>query len=428
MCEGSEKRSPLLLDGSAHDHAHVCLAGCWGRSVMRILHIVGTINPAAGGPTEAIRMLVRYAPQGYTSEVATLDDPNASFLQQLPFPVHALGASRQRWWATRFEPWLRDNRHRFDGVLVHGLWEHTGLGAMRALAGQVPYVVFAHGMLDPWFRRTFPAKHMKKWLYWLVAEYWVLRRAYRVLFTTALERDLAAQSFELHRWRSMVVPLGSERPPAPRERLLQSFAEHCPEAAGKRFLLYLGRIHPKKGCDLLLRAFADVAKAHPDLYLVMAGPDPNNWRPELERSLQEAGVHGQVLWVGMLQGLAKWGAFAASEAFVLPSHQENFGIAAVEALASAKPVLLANPVNIAPDVAAAGCGLVEEDTLEGTQKLLSRWLAMSADEKARMGRQAYATFEQLYDMRRNTEAILRVFEGAGHRLAANPASMKAEVQ
>jgi glycosyltransferase involved in cell wall biosynthesis len=377
---------------------------------MKILHIVGTIDPAAGGPSEAIRMLIRYAPECYTSELATLDDPAAPFLRDLSFPVHALGGPKKRWHSSRFLPWLRLNRERFDGVIVHGLWEYTGLGAMRAFSGHTPYVVFAHGMLDPWFKRTFPAKHLKKWLYWLPFEYWVLRRAHRVLFTTALERDLAAQSFWMHRWRPMVVPLGSERAPAARETLLQAFDQRCPELRGKRFLLFLGRIHPKKGCDLLTEAFAELAPLHPDLHLLMAGPDPGNWRAQLEPALAAAGVADRVHWPGMLQGNAKWGAFAACEAFVLPSHQENFGIAAVEALASAKPVLLAHPVNIAPDVERAGCALVEADTLEGTRALLTRWLALSPAERHAMSDRALATFEQHYDMRHNAEAILKVFE------------------
>ncbi len=390
---------------------------------MRILHIVGTINPAAGGPSEAIRMLIRYAPAGYTAELATLDDPAAPFLPDLPFPVHALGGPQKRWYSPKFLPWLRANRHRFDGVIVHGLWEYTGLGAMLAFAGHVPYVVFAHGMLDPWFKRTFPAKHAKKWLYWLSAEYWVLRRAHRVLFTTGLERDLAAQSFWLHTWRPLVVPLGSEQPPADRQTLLAAFHEHCPELTGKRFLLFLGRIHPKKGCDLLTEAFAEIAPAHPELHLVIAGPDPTHWRAQLESPLLQAGVADRVHWPGMIQGNTKWGALAACDAFILPSHQENFGIAAVEALASARPILLADPVNIAPDVDAAGCALVAPDTFAGTRDLLARWLTLTQAGRDQMSHRALSTFQQHYDMRRNTEAILRVFETNAHE-HSSPGSLE----
>src|SRR6185437_11804058 len=144
---------------------------------MRILHIVGTVSPAAGGPTEVIRMLVRYAPPGYTSELATLDDPAAPFLRDLPFPVHALGSGRKRWFGPALLKWLRKNRSRFDGVIVHGLWEFTGISALLSVAKHPGYVVFTHGMLDPYFKRAYPMKHAKKWLYWLPAEYWVLRCA-----------------------------------------------------------------------------------------------------------------------------------------------------------------------------------------------------------------------------------------------------------
>ena len=379
---------------------------------MRILHIVGSIDPAAGGPTEAIRMLVRYAPAGYSAELVTLNDPAEPFLRDLPFPVHALGSAHKRWYSPKLLPWLRANRHRFEGVMVHGLWEYTGLAAWRAFGGRLPYVVFPHGMLDPWFKRTFPMKHRKKWLYWLAAEYWVLRGAYRVLFTTALERDLAAESFSLQRWQPMVVALGTEPPPASRQVLLETFGTRCPQLNGKRFLLFLGRIHPKKGCDLLVQAFAETAARDPDLHLVVAGPDPGGWRPALEAVLEGAGVADRVHWPGMLRGEAKWGAFAACEAFVLPSHQENFGIAAVEALASGKPILLAHPVNIAPDVEQAGCALVDDDTPEGTRRLLERWAAVPNPEREAMGQRALTTFDRHYDMRRNAEAILQVFEAA----------------
>jgi glycosyltransferase involved in cell wall biosynthesis len=275
-------------------------------------------------------------------------------------------------------------------------------------------------MLDPYFRRTFPAKHAKKWLYWLPAEYWVLRRARRVLFTTAAERDLAAQSFWLHRWNPMVVPIGSEPPPADTGSLIDAFQARCPELAGQRFLLFLGRINEKKGCDLLVRAFAELSSAHPDLHLVMAGPDPGGWRQRLESLAADCNCAHRIHWPGMLLGDAKWGAFAACEAFMLPSHQENFGVAVVEALASGRPVLLTHPVNISQELEADGCALVEPDTEDGITRLLSRWLALSPEQQTVMAGRARDTFARRYDMRRNAEAILRVFENpqASHPQAA----------
>jgi glycosyltransferase involved in cell wall biosynthesis len=381
---------------------------------MRILHIVGSINPAAGGPTEAIRMIVRYRPPGYQAEVVTLDSPDAPFLKDFPFEVHALGAKRKSWYAPKLIPWLKANRDRFDGVLVHGLWEFTGPATLIAMYGHRPYMVFTHGMLDPYFKHRFPFKHLKKWLYWLLVQYWVLRAAERVLFTTEIERDLATKSFWLWRWSSMVVSYGADPQLLEPEKLLPAFYERCPELnAGEdpqRFLLFLGRIDRKKGCDLLLGAFATVARQHPDLHLVMAGPGGSLWRDELQSIATQAGVGDRVHWPGMLQGDAKWGAFAGCEAFVLPSHQENFGIAVAEALACGRPVLISDQINIAPEIAADGCGLVEPDTLEGTIHLLERWLALGEEEREAMRVQALATFANRYDMRRNSALILRTFE------------------
>lgn len=378
---------------------------------MRILHIIGTLNPEAGGPVESVRVLLSYGPIGYTGEVVTLDAPGAPYLAQIGFPVHALGPQTNTYgFNSKLLPWLRDNRDRFDGVVVNGLWQYCGFAAWRALAGHKPYVVFTHGMLDPYFKRAFPLKHLKKWLYWMPIEYRVLRDAFRVLFTSNAECRLAAESFWLHKWNGYVVPYGASGPTGDPETDLQAFFDACPAARNKRFLLFLGRIHRKKGCDMLIDAFAKVAPTDPDLFLVMAGPDQQGWREKLEAAAAAAGIADRVIWPGMLRGPQKWGAFRACEAFVLPSHQENFGIAVAEALACGRPVLLGDKVNIAADIAEDHAGLMEPDTPKGTLALLERWIAFTPAEKAHMAELALECYHRRYDMRENAKAIIRLFE------------------
>jgi glycosyltransferase involved in cell wall biosynthesis len=221
----------------------------------------------------------------------------------------------------------------------------------------------------------------------------------------------------------MVVPIGSEAPPPDTSALLEAFHAACPQVAGRRFLLFLGRINEKKGCDLLVQAFAKLCASHPDLHLVMAGPDPANWRERIQTLASNSGCTDRIHWPGLLLGDAKWGAFAACEAFVLPSHQENFGVAVVEALASGRPVLLTHPVNIAQDLAADGCALVEPDTREGITRLLIRWLELAPSQQAEMTARARSCFLQRYDMRRNAEAILRVFEKPSSAQSSHAASL-----
>jgi glycosyltransferase involved in cell wall biosynthesis len=377
---------------------------------MRILHVIATMNPASGGPAESVRTLMTFGDRGFSGEVVTMDDPEAPFLKSLSFPVHALGPVATTYGYTpKLRQWLDRNYERFDGVVVNGLWNYCGVAAWKQLGGVRPYVVFTHGMLDPYFKRAAPLKHAKKWAYWLAAQYWVLAGANQVLFTTKEESRLAKQSFWLHRWNALVVPYGSGRPPATADALRKSFFSRFPQLEGKRFMLFLGRIHRKKGCDMLVRSFARHAKDDPGLHLVMAGPDEQGWSAELQAIVADAGLSERVHWLGMLRDEVKWGSLCASEVFILPSHQENFGIAVAEALACGKAVLLSDQVNIAPQIAEDGAGWMEKDDQAGTDALVRRWIGISAEKRAAMEAQALVTFRERYDMGRCAAAIVRLF-------------------
>ena len=382
---------------------------------MRTLHVIGTLDPASGGPAAAVSMLIEFTRPGHLSEAVTLDDPTSPFLKRLAYPVTALGPTRTTFGYTRrLVPWLRDNADRFDAVIVHGLWQYCGVATWRALSRKLPYFVFVHGMLDPYFKRAFPFKHLKKWAYWIAAEYWVLRGASNVLFTCAEEDRLARKTFWLHRWSPVVVPYGSRTPNGDLALFQQDFGKRFPRLNGRRYLLFLGRIDRKKGCDLLVRAFIATASKDPSLDLVMAGPDETQWRPQLEQELERAALSDRVHWTGMLEGSQKWGAFALCEAFILPSHQENFGIAVAEALSCGKPVLLSDKVNIAPEVAADGAGLVETDTVEGTTALLTRWMEMPQMERETMSANALVCFQIRFDMKVNVNIFNNLLEAATH--------------
>ena len=171
-----------------------------------------------------------------------------------------------------------------------------------------------------------------------------------------------------------------------------------PALQGKRLLLFLSRIHAKKGCDLLIEAFGRVAASDPALHLVMAGPDQTGWQAALERRADALGVGDQITWAGMLKGDLKWGAFFAADAFVLPSHQENFGIAVVEALACGLPVLISDKVNIWREIQEDGAGLVAEDTASGAEDLLRRWSALTPSEKDAMREAARLCFERRFEI------------------------------
>ena len=377
---------------------------------MNILQVLSSADPAHGGVLEATRQTsLVLAQMGHHVEVASADGPGSPWLPDIGLTVHALGPPRTGYcYAPGMLPWLRANAARFDAVIVNGLWQHHGFAVRRALRGTpTPYFVYTHGMLDPWFKRTYPLKHLKKSLYWRWGEYRVLRDARAVLFTCEEEKLLARQSFALYRANEVVVSLGTAGPTGDAAAQEAAFLSRHPELRGKRLLLFLGRIHAKKGCDLLVEAFTKVAAAAPDLRLVMAGPDPSGLGVELARRADEAGAAGKIVWPGMLTGDVKWGAFRAAEAFVLPSHQENFGIAVAEALACGLPALISDKVNIWREVTGDGAGLVGEDTGEGTTRLLRDWLALAPEVQAEMRRSALRCFSERFEIRHSAENLVR---------------------
>jgi glycosyltransferase involved in cell wall biosynthesis len=170
----------------------------------------------------------------------------------------------------------------------------------------------------------------------------------------------------------------------------------------------LSRIHRKKGCDLLLEAFGRVA-GQADLDLVMAGPDEEGLQAVLEAQAARLGISGRVHWTGMLEGDVKWGALRAAEAFVLPSHQENFGIAVVEAMACGVPVIISDKVNIWPEIAQDKAGIVKADTAEGTYEGMVAFLAMRPEERLQMIRNGIDCFRSRYEMGRSAALLNELF-------------------
>jgi glycosyltransferase involved in cell wall biosynthesis len=379
---------------------------------MKILRSIHSVNPALGGPIESVKqssaVLVR---RGHEVEIISLDAPTDPWVRDCPLPVHALGPGRGNYgYAPRFSRWIREQHARYDAVIVQGLWQYSSFGVRSALRGTpTPYFVFPHGMLDPWFKRAYPLKHLKKLLYWPWAEYRVLRDATAVLFTSEEERRLARESFWPYGCNEVVVNYGTAAPEIDLASARGDFFDEFPQLRGRRFLLFLGRLHEKKGCELLIKAFAaqrNSASADQSLDLVIAGPCADEaYRERLGRLAPNA---SGITFTGMLSGSLKWGAFSAADAFILPSHQENFGIAVVEALASGRPVLISNKVNIWREIVADEVGYVENDDLAGTARLIERWVGTGPDVRAAMKERARECFARHFEINRATDSLLKV--------------------
>lgn len=395
---------------------------------MRILNVIASIDPAFGGPIEgAMRLSDIWRGDGHDADFVTLDAPEASYLKLCQGKVTALGkfggpiASQKQLsfperfgYSRRLIPWMRENIPTYDSVIVHALWNYATIAAGRVLVGSnTPYFVFPHGSLDPWFKQAYRRKHFVKAVLWPFTEGRLMNNATSVMFTTEEERVLATNVFRPWNIRSDIVGFGSSDVSGDSQVQQRTFRQLLPALGDRKFLLFLSRIHHKKGCDLLIRAFARYAADHPDHDLVMAGPDQTGWQAELEAFAEELGVSDRIHWPGMIKGDAKWGAFRACEAFALASHTENFGIVVAEALACSKPVLITDKVNLWREVAEDGAGLIETDTQEGADTLVRTFLGMSSEERLAMGQRGRVCFERHFRMESAAGTIINVLRERG---------------
>lgn len=377
---------------------------------MKILHIIRSVNPEGGGPIEGLFQLARINQgDGHSIEILSLDGPDDLCINECALTVYALGPGRGNYgYSNKFKDWLRTHSQNYDVFIINGIWQYHSFAVHSVLKSQKrSYFVFTHGMLDPWFKEQYPLKHLKKWLYWPWGEYPVLRDAKKVMFTCEDEKLLARQSFWLYRCNEQVVNYGTAGHSGNTNEQRRLFLEKYPHLQDKRFLLFLSRIHPKKGVDLLIKAFAKISQQQPELELVIAGPDQIGMVEDLKMLAKKLGVSDKITWTGMIKGDLKWGAYLSADAFILPSHQENFGIVVAEALSCSLPVLISNKVNIWKEIEEDNAGIVVADTVAGTVDLLNSWHVLDDEAKAIMRRNAQQCFINRFEIKKAAMSLLK---------------------
>lgn len=330
-----------------------------------------------GGPSAAIVSLCNQLQRidGVDVEVATTDangpDSRLSVAQisqvqdGFDCPVHFFGRTRSEQWkySSEFGKWISGNAQHFDVIHIHALWSYcTWAAAGAAIAAGVPYVIRPCGMLSKY---TFGHGRLKKMLYWQAIEKRNVRRAARFHATSSQEK----------------VDVLDAAPEASVSVIANGVSDEAWELAQtverkKRSVLYLSRIHPKKGVlDILLPALDRVPS---DVELVIAGGvdphDPDYFRT-VDREIERGGLKARVKLVGEIAPQDRWQYFDAATLFVLPSHSENFGIVVAEAMARRCPVVVTDQVQSCEHVIAADAGIVTPVSPTAVGDAISKLLA-----------------------------------------------------
>ncbi|HEX8523537.1 MAG TPA: glycosyltransferase [Tepidisphaeraceae bacterium] len=356
---------------------------------MKVLHVISSIDARAGGPTAALQGLaLAQKKAGLDVRVITTyreGDPMtvADALRAADISIETVGPAHGRFHNT---PELASHVRKAVGgaevLHIHALWEQIQHdAATEAQHARIPYIFRPCGMLDPW---SLGQNKLVKKLYLA----WRLRadldRAAMIHFTSNTERDLTAP-LRL-KSKPIVVPNGIDLNEFAKLPERGRFRAKFPVIGPRRILLFLSRVHFKKGLDLLIPAFAQARLQ--DAVLVIAGPDAENYTQSLHDLAKQHGVADRIIFTGMLKGVERLEAMVDADLFVLPSRQENFGIAVVEALAAGLPVVISDQVNIHQEITAAGVGAAVPLDIPKLSQTLSTWLndeavRRSAADKAR---------------------------------------------
>ncbi len=355
--------------------------------------VLSHVDPRYGGLSAAVPALTAAieAEGRYATRVAAFCLPEE---QRVP---DRMGAERISFWPVSRMVWLRDRglRTRWealvaasDGVHIHGLWEQSSASAAAAARREgKPYVVSAHGMLEPWALRN---KRWKKRVYSALVERSVVQGAACLHALTRAEavnyREYGAKG------AIAIIPNGVR---IPGEVSPEIFLAAHPQLRGKRLVLFLGRLHPKKGVDLLVDAWGELAGSWPEAHLVLAGPDEDGTRAKLEEQIATRGLRESVSFTGMLSGAIKWSALAAASCFTLPSHSEGLSMGVLEAMGMGLPVLVTEGCHM-PEVLETGAGWQTRPMAGELATALGTFLCNSDGVNRAMGERGRRLVEERY--------------------------------
>lgn len=405
---------------------------------MKILHVIPSFAPAwrYGGPIYAAMGLTReLARQGHEVAVMTtnidgpgvLDVPVKRPVSMEGVEVWYFPVEHPRWWcfSGSLGKALQLQVKRFDLVHIHSifLWPTTA-AAFWSQRSEIPYIVRPAGALDPvCLTRSYDnwwvslMSRGKKGAYLKTIGRMDLHNASALHFTSLAEME-AARSLRL-RPPGFVVPLGVELAPAEGESASLRLRERYPQLGGKRVVLFFSRLDPKKGLDLLVAALGDLASRHKDFSFVLAGGGTSGYTADVVALVERHGLQERTVFLGPVEGSAKWLLLQEADLFVLPSYQENFGVAVVEAMAAGLPVVISNRVNIHREVSQAGAGLVTDLDPKQIAAAVEQ-LITDGDLRRDMGRKGTLLVRREFTWEKIAKHMLQVY---GHVIKGNASGL-----
>ena len=386
---------------------------------MRILHVTPYYYPAIkyGGPVQSIHSLNKYLVKRgievdvYTTnagieEKSSISDNYWNNLDNVKIKYFNFLGYDQYNLSPFLLVQLLKNVIQYDLIHVSLVWNFTVFSAsIASILRKKPYIISPRGTLN--YEAINIKSRNKKFFYFkLIAQHY-LKRASAIHFTTEDEKENVLNHLKLNN-RNFIVPNGIDIEEYKQLPQAGSFKKKYPLLMNSKYILFLGRIHYKKGLDLLAKAFGELSRIYPDLYMVVAGPD-NSYQKELEKMLRELHVFERVVFTGLLSGVDILEAYTDAELFVLSSYSENFGMTVIEAMACGTPVVISNMVGIHREVKDNNAGIITENKVESLVDAMRSLLENRELSKkySDNGKQFVARY---YDIDKVADMMIREYE------------------
>lgn len=343
---------------------------------MRLLYITASMSHKWGGPTKVVAELTEklvekgieitiFSPfrRGEKLEVVKLKGVKLCLFRQ---------SFTDKLWtscSSELERAIQKEVNNFDIIHIHEIWHYPHYITYKAAktAGK-PYVITIHGALDPW---CLGYKSFKKNIYALLIQKSILKEA-NVLHATTDEEVKQIKNFVSNN-NIVMIPNGINSEDFMNLPSRKELKKLYPKLIGKKILLFLGRLHPVKGLDLLAKAFGIITRERDDVYLLIAGPDSDGYKAKVKQIFEKERILDKIIFTGMLEGQNKLVALSGADIFVLPSYSEGFSMAILEAMICKLPVVITRQCNF-PEVAEYEAGIVSEPDLKQLTEALNTLL------------------------------------------------------
>jgi glycosyltransferase involved in cell wall biosynthesis len=382
---------------------------------MKILFVIPALSPIYGGTSQAVLDLADAI--GRRGNRIDIVSTNAAGSTQLDVPLdqwieHDYYRVKYFPYASWFDYkfslpltlWLLGHVKDYNIVHTNAIFSYPVFPAhLASLLSNIPYVMTPHGMLDPWALKY---KAFKKNIYYKLFERPFLNRASAIQMLCNSEME-KAQALKL-KAKIAVIPNGIYKAdfqvlPGP-----ELFLTKFPHTKGKKLLLFLGRVDPKKGLDLLAEAFGKIYRQFPNTHLIIAGPDNIGFSSKIKTLFMQNNCLDAVTFTGMLRGELKLSALAAATIYVAPSYSEGFSVSVLEGLASKLPCVLTTGCNF-PEAASTNSAIVVNTDSESIANALS-WCLNNSSEATSMANRAQQFIFKTYTWDRVADKLEQLYK------------------